>query len=299
MKKVLRRFVDVWKLDFLAKFFAGEYRDTRTTIVFWILSNIMVVFIFTMQIFFGLLMVKDDLVNGIQKNVNDGAAVAFFDGQLTIENVEDPFFREVKATNDDGQGANFVVIIDQRADTYDLNALDEYASGMIFLHDRAYMKDGSDITQVLYADVPNFSLSKEQLLEYFDRYYIFPFSIGITIVAGVFMLFFFLCLRTIGALWWALMLYVIGLVMNVHMAYSVAYKSTLNLYFVPMIVVTLVTVVAGTQIPLLTTVIFIAVFVANLLWFKKHMKKEETVENEVIIPAQVNTEENISTSVKK
>ena len=299
MKKVLRRFVDVWKLDFLAKFFAGEYRDTRTTIVFWILSNIFVVFIFTVQIFFGLMIMREGLVNGIQKNVNDGASVAFLDGQMTIENVEDPFFREIKATNEDGKGANFVVIIDQRADTYDLNALDEYVSGVIFLHDRAYMKDGSDITQMLYADLPNFSLSKEQLLGYVDRYYTFPLSVGITIVVGIFMLFFLLCLRTIGALWWALMLYVIGLVMNVHMAYGVAYKSTLNLYFVPMIVVTLVTVFTGTQIPLLTTVIFIAVFVANLLWFKKHMKKEETVENEMVVPAQVKTEENISTSAKK
>ena len=299
MKKALHRFLDVWKLDFLAKFFAGEYRDTRTTVVFWILSNIVVSFIFAVQIFVGMCMVKGELINSVKENVADGASVTFQDGQMVVTGMDDPFFREMIATQEKGASTSSVFIIDQHANTYDLGALDEYGGGLIMLHDRAYVKDGSDITQILYADMPNFSVSKEQVIAYMQKYYIFPFAVLITILGGIFIFLFMLCVRTVGALWWAAMLYVIGLIMNVHMAFGVAYKSVLNLYLIPMLVTTLLMFV-NVQIPLLTTVIFIAIFVANLLWFKKHRVEEETIESEQIAPVtSVSVEEGINRSAEK
>lgn len=299
MKKALHRFLDVWKLDFLAKFFAGEYRDTRTTVEFWILSNIVVSFIFAVQIFVGMCMVKGELINSVKENVADGASVTFQDGQMIVTGVDDPFFREMIATQEKGASTSSVFIIDQHANTYDLGALDEYGGGLIMLHDRAYVKDGSDITQILYADMPNFSVSKEQVIAYMQKYYVFPFAVLITILGGIFIFLFMLCVRTVGALWWAAMLYVIGLIMNVHMAFGVAYKSVLNLYLIPMLVTTLLMFV-NVQIPLLTTVIFIAIFVANLLWFKKHRVEEETIESEQIAPVtSVSAEEGINRSAEK
>ena len=299
MKKALHRFLDVWKLDFLAKFFAGEYRDTRTTVVFWILSNIVVSFIFAVQIFVGMCMVKGELINSVKENVADGASVTFQDGQMVVTGMDDPFFREMIATQEKGASTSSVFIIDQHANTYDLGALDEYGGGLIMLHDRAYVKDGSDITQILYADMPNFSVSKEQVIAYMQKYYIFPFAVLITILGGIFIFLFMLCVRTVGALWWAAMLYVIGLIMNVHMAFGVAYKSVLNLYLIPMLVTTLLMFV-NVQIPLLTTVIFIAIFVANLLWFKKHRVEEETIESEQIAPVtSVSVEDGINRSAEK
>lgn len=299
MKKALHRFLDVWKLDFLAKFFAGEYRDTRTTVVFWILSNIVVSFIFAVQIFVGMCMVKGELINSVKENVADGASVTFQDGQMVVTGMDDPFFREMIATQEKGASTSSVFIIDQHANTYDLGALDEYGGGLIMLHDRAYVKDGSDITQILYADMPNFSVSKEQVIAYMQKYYVFPFAVLITILGGIFIFLFMLCVRTVGALWWAAMLYVIGLIMNVHMAFGVAYKSVLNLYLIPMLVTTLLMFV-NVQIPLLTTVIFIAIFVANLLWFKKHRVEEETIESEQIAPVtSVSVEDGINRSAEK
>ena len=299
MKKALHRFLDVWKLDFLAKFFAGEYRDTRTTVVFWILSNIVVSFIFAVQIFVGMCMVKGELINSVMENVADGASVTFQDGQMVVTGMDDPFFREMIATQEKGASTSSVFIIDQHANTYDLGALDEYGGGLIMLHDRAYVKDGSDITQILYADMPNFSVSKEQVIAYMQKYYVFPFAVLITILGGIFIFLFMLCVRTVGALWWAAMLYVIGLIMNVHMAFGVAYKSVLNLYLIPMLVTTLLMFV-NVQIPLLTTVIFIAIFVANLLWFKKHRVEEETIESEQIAPVtSVSVEDGINRSAEK
>ncbi|MFA5985854.1 MAG: DUF1189 family protein [Parcubacteria group bacterium] len=299
MKKIMYRFVDVWKVDFLTKFFAGEHRNTCTTISFWVLSNVVIVFVLSVQMFVFLYASKSVVIDGVQNAIGDGATITFLDGQMTTENIDDPFFREIKTTNANGQSVTSVVIIDMHADTYDLDALDEYAGGVIALHDRMYIKDGNDITQMLYTNVRNFSLSKEQVLAYIDRYYAVPFVLLATVIVGVVLLLTMMIGRTIAALWWALMLYMIGLIMNVRMAYDIAFKSVLNLYFVPMSVVVLLGII-NIQIPLLTTVIFIAMFVANLIWLKRHVEPEKADTSDVVVTkTQEEAEEAVATSPEK
>lgn len=293
------RFVDVWKVDFLTKFFAGEHHDTRTTISFWVLSNVVIVFVLSLQMFVFLYASKSVVIDGVKNAIGDGATITFLDGQMTTENIDDPFFREIKTTNASGQSVTSVVIIDTHANTYDLGALDEYAGGVIALHDRMYVKDGSDITQVLYTNVRNFSLSKEQILAYIDRYYAMPFVLLATVVVGMFLLLMMVIGRTIAALWWALMLYMIGLIMNVYVAYGIAYKSVLNLYFVPMSVVVLLGIV-NVQIPFLTTAIFIAMFIANLIWLKRHVEPQKADAPDVVVTkTQKETEEAVATTPEK
>ncbi len=89
------------------------------------------------------------------------------------------------------------------------------------------------------------------------------------------MFFWFSVFRLVSAFWWALMLFVLTKIFDIECKYMTAYKAVINLYFIPTVVVFMVGFL-GLNIPLMTTIIFIAIFIANLLWIKKHPQVEET-----------------------
>lgn len=274
MNKMLKRFVDIWKLDFLAKFFAGEKDDDKTTVLFWVTSNVLMTIILTIS--FGLFFYNssDDLINTINKNVPENARITVVDGQLTTQNIDEPFFREVNTHNDgNNYDGSYVVIIDTHSNTYDLTSLDAYNGGIIVMGDRAYFKDGTEFKHVVFAEVPNFSLQKDDIINFVDRYFLFPFSVVLTLFMGLFIFMWFAGFRLIIAFWWALMLFILTKIFDIQCGYMTAYKSVLNFYFIPTVAVFILGLV-GIHVPLLTTLIFIAVFIANLIWIKKHPQLE-------------------------
>ncbi|XLQ20115.1 MAG: DUF1189 family protein [Candidatus Moraniibacteriota bacterium] len=276
MKKALKRFVDIWKLDFLAKFFAGECKNNKTTISFWILSSLALSLMVAVGFCVFLCDSYDDTVALLERDIPESAQITITDGQLTTQNIDEPFFREINAHSDDNSyDGSFVIIIDTRSDAYDLTSLDEYNGGIIVLGDRAYFKDGTEFDQIVFSEIPNFTVSKDDILEFVSKYFIFPFSIILTILLGVFMFFWFSVFRLVSAFWWALMLFVLTKIFDIECKYMTAYKAVINLYFIPTVVVFMVGFL-GLNIPLMTTIIFIAIFIANLLWIKKHPQVEET-----------------------
>lgn len=276
MKKLLHRFVDVWKLDFLAEFFAGKKDDNKTTILFWITSNILVTIILSVSFCFFLYNSSSELIKAIDENVPENARITITDGQLTTENIDEPFFREVNAHNDENNyDGSYVVIIDAHSDTYDITSLDEYRGGIIVVGDRAYIKDGAEFNHIIFSDVPNFSVGKSDVISFVDQYFLFPFSVVLTLVAGIFMFIWFAGFRLISAFWWALMLFVLLKIFDLKEGYMTSYKAVLNFYFIPTVAVFIIGLV-GVHVPLLTTLIFIAVFIANLIWIKKHPQTADT-----------------------
>ncbi len=297
IKKVLQRFVDIWKLDFLAKFFAGKKNDNKTTVLFWIISNALLAIILAVLAYLFLVGFYDTLIDSINKNVPDNARITVVDGQLTTQNLDDPFFREISANNVQYEyDESFVIIIDSVSSAYDITSLDEYVGGIIVVGDRAYLKDESELTQIIFAEYPDFSISKEDIIVFIDKYFFFPFAAVLTIAIGVFMFIWFAVARLIFALWWAFMLFILMRIFDVKDTYMTTYKAVLNLYFIPTLVVFVVGLIV-IDIPLLTTIIFIAIFIANLMWLKNSMKNN--IAGEQLENLTQSTKTNVEQSEKK
>lgn len=278
MNKILNRFIDIWKLDFLTKFLAGEKNDNKTTIGFWIVSNFLIVMLFVGSFMFSLMSIPGELVDYIEKNIPDNARITVTDGQLITENIDEPFFREIDANNEGiSYDKKIAIIIDTYSETYDITSLDEYESGVIVLGDRIYTKNNTELNHVLLADVPNFSFSKEDLVVFIDKYFSFIFITFLTVFIGGFIFLYLAVFRLLSAFWWALMLFAIMQIFDVKESYMTAYKAVLNFYFIPMIVVFALGII-GLHVPFVTTLIFIAVFIANLIWLKRQ-RETKPVQN--------------------
>ncbi len=275
MKRLLSRFVDIWKLDFLAKFFAGEKDDKKTTILFWISSNLLITIILMVPFYLFLHNASNELMGYVNDNIANGAQIIIADGQLTTQNIEEPFFREISAQNGvSGYNESYAIIIDTQSDTYDITSLDEYRGGVVVKGDRLYFKDENKIRDIIFSNVNNLSISKEQIIEFINEYSSFLNLILFTIFVGIFVFVWFVGFRLAIAFWWALLLFMLIKIFDINEEYMTAYKAVLNLYFIPTIAVFGVSV-AGFSVPMLTTLIFLAVFIANLIWIKKHPQIEE------------------------
>lgn len=277
MNRILQRFVDVWKMDFLAKFVAGEHKNLRTTVCFWVAFNVLIVLVIVCELCFYLYSAENVLISTINENVPENARISVSMGQLSTENIDEPFFREVTAENEYNAdySEDYVLIIDTHSQGgYDITSLDEYTGGVVVLHDRAYMKNDNEIQHVLFADVPDFSLTREQATAFIDQYFFFPFTIVLSAFAFFALVIFYSVFRLIAVFWWALMLWILAKIMDVTLQYPVAYKAVLNFYFIPTVVVLLLSFV-GVHISLLVTAIFMVIFIANLLWIKRHKVEED------------------------
>lgn len=275
MKKIAQRFCDVWKLDFLANYFAGDHKDHKTTLVFWILFNTVVVFVLSVSFFLSFRNFSDELITKISVEIPDGARITIADGQLMTEGIDEPYFREFTAKNahNNALDETYAVIINTRSDAYDIASLDEYMGGILILHDRIYAKNGNEIKSALFADVENFSITKEDVLDFINAYAFYPTAVFLTFFVFVTLFFVYAGMRLVMGLWWALMLFVLAQIFDIRVQYVVAYKAVLNLYVIPTIVV-LVLNLFDVHVALLTSTIFVAVFIANLIWMKKKTKKE-------------------------
>lgn len=298
MRKILKRFIDIWKLDFLTKFLLHEKSDNKTTIWFWIISNSVLTLALLVSFSFFLIAAPSKIITVIEENIPDGARITITDGQLTTENIDEPFFREVDTSN---EGINYdkkiAVIIDTHGQTYDITSLDEYEGGFLVLGDRVYTKNDTEINQLVFTEVPNLSFSKEDAITFVDKYFIFPVAVILVVVVGISIFFYFVVLRLISAFWWALMLFIIMRIFDVKESYMIAYKAVLNFYFIPAIVALALGFVVFT-IPFVTTIIFVAIFIANMVWLKRQSKKESTGNFVKDVKSNIKKKEEGATSVQ-
>lgn len=270
MKNIWRRGIDVWKVDFLARFIGGLHKDVRTTVWFWVTINCAFAVVVSMGVLFGLLSSKPMLQEFVRTAIPDGATIAVQDGTLTLHNIDDPSLQTLRYEESSATKTEAVLIVDTHGETYNLATLDDYEQGMALFAHKAYVKDGRKIEEVNYSDVPNFQVSKDAAEAWVNRYFI-PVVILIAVIVVVILVVMLTILHALFALWWALLLLVTGYIMHVRMPYRIAYMSVLNMYFVPLSV-QVVLLVAGVEIAYVTFAIFMAVFIANMLWIHRNAR---------------------------
>ncbi len=269
MKKVFQRFVDIWKMDFLVTFVSEKHRHTKTTVGFWIVSNFFIAALLAGNFAMYFATADDKISDVITEYVPQDAKITMSGGQLYTENIDEPFFREITAENDE-QSERMVFIVDTKSHGHDITSLDEYAGGVLVLQDRVYGKDGSEINHMLFADVPDFSFTREQVLAFIAKNATW-FVVLVTFLVFCMMMLYFSVLRLVSALWWALLLWLCSRIGNYPLSYGVSYKAILNFYFIPTLVVSIVSLVGLFTLPLMTTVIFVLIFVGNFVWIKRNM----------------------------
>lgn len=275
MRKVLKRFIDIWKLDFLARFLFYDKNDNKTTVWFWIISNVILVSILLISLSVFLVGVPSKIITVIEKNIPNDASVTIADGQLTTTNINEPFFKEIDISNKKtNYNEKLVIIVDTEEKTYDITSLDDYANGILILRDRAYTKDNDELDQIVFKDVPNISFSREDVVSSVHKYFLY-FAILLVIVMACVLSFYFIALRLLSAFWWALMLFIFMRIVDIKESYVVAYKAVLNFYFIPTVIV-LAFGLAGFTVPFMTTIIFMVIFIANLVWLRQqHENKND------------------------
>jgi len=271
MNNVWRRCTEVWKVDFLARFLADLHKDLRTTIIFWISINLIFAGALSVSMLVAILGIKGELRNITQSVIPDHARIAVEDGALRIQNIPDPSLQDF---HEDDTGDSAVIIVDTHGDTYDITTLDTYTEGVAFFSDKMYVKMDDKIESIAYQGLPNFGISKEKLLEGIDRYFVAT-VVAISVVAMIILWPALMIGRSIMALWWAAILLIVARIMHVEIPYRTAYLSVLNFYFVPTLVM-IVLIPFAFDVPYLTSAIFLAVFIANIIWMNRNTQSETT-----------------------
>lgn len=280
MKKVLKRFVEIWKPDFIHNLTTSKKeKNLNTTIWFWVLNGFLGAFLLTgVFVVFGFIFKigLPEMIRDFSREVGivDEMGINFEDGVLSTQNINEPIFYEEEG---------FLFILDTKTSEYDdPSMLKDYDSGIILLKDKAYGKDDEDLGfgTAIYKDeeIPNFSMNFGELKEYINLY----FPIFILAVAFVVFIVTFLILtvfRLITALWWALILFILSLIMKNEVSYGKAYESVLNLYFIPLLL-EISLFFMGWSFKFSTLLIFLVLFLVNLFHIKNNKKEEiENVEN--------------------
>ena len=283
MGKIFQRFVDIWKMDFLANLVVKERGNAKLTVYFWIVSSVFVAFLLTCSFCFSAIEFKTHLVDLIEKNVSEDAKIAISMGQLSTEGIDVPFFREIAVENEhNGEYIeNYVFIIDTHSQGYDITSLDEYSGGVVVLQDRMYVKDDRGINHMLFSEVSDFSVDRSQIFSFIEKNYI-GIVVLVSFVIFVAALLNYVVFRLLFLPWWAFMLWIFSRILEYPLSYGFSCKAILNFNFIPTIII-FVLVTLGLQVQfwdriILATTIFIVVFLMNLLWMKRNKIEDEIME---------------------
>jgi hypothetical protein len=278
MHKILHRFRDVWKVDFLATFCDSKKDDNKTTWGFWFLSSLFLAILISCGVVFALYGASEKILQGINEYVPDDAVVTMNGGLLDIQNVPQPFMKEI-TLNNGNYDDEFVIVIDTQTQSFDESVLDDYMGGIVVLKDKIVAKNATQKQERNFANYKDFSVSKEEIISFLhNKSQINTTIIWIAVIVGFFAFLWFAIVRLLLSLWWAFMLYILALIAGIEEKFGTLYFAVLNLYFIPSLIV-LIIGFFGFQIPLLTTMLFITIFVVNLIWMKKQPEKPVITED--------------------
>lgn len=284
LTQIIQRTKSVWKSDFLALFIESENKSHKITWLFWIVTGLIAATIWTLSVTYFVNNAFPIVTEGIEQNIPDGAQLSVMDGILSIEGIEQPYVIE---GDEDGS----VLIIDTEGVAYSPESLDAYTAAVLVTKEGIYQKE--DLVrsrEFSFAEAKDFTYSKEQLMALVERSRSM-ITIGMAIGIFLAMTLNFIVFRLLGALWWALLLMLIAMFFGMKEKFSTYYFAVLNLYFVPLVLEG-VLVVFGISIPFFTTLIFIILFLFNLLYWKKKNDSEIVSENlknetEKVLPGTV------------
>lgn len=285
MKKVLQRFVDVWKPNFLQKLTTSKEKTLGTTIWFWVVFSVIFSFIISFYISFVVQkefsLMADEIFNS--EIISKDAELTMTDGQLSTKEIQEPFMYSAE------DKSFFLFINTSENEEENPEILSGYDSGLILLKDKLYSKDKDNVgyETVVYKnhEAPDFSVSFKEIEKYFNDYFILGVVI-IYIVVFILIFLFLAIFRLLTALWWALLLFLICLITKNKISYGKSYEVILNLYFV-ILPIELFLLFIEMNIPFSTFIIFSIIFSINLFNIKNN-KNENKVDEKIDSKKEVN-----------
>lgn len=267
MTSIFQRAKDVWKPDFLDHFVKSKSKSHKITWLFWIVSGTLIAIIWSATLAFYVHNAFPKVESGIDNAIPDGTSLSITNGVLAIEGFEQPYIIE------DDEGAGSVLIIDTHKETYSQEDLDAYPAAVLVTKDGVYQKEDKVRSRHFsFSEVENFTYSKNELMT------LIASARGITVFFVAVATFLVLVIalvvfRLLSALWWALILMLCAALFGMKESFVTYYFAVLNFYFIPLVIEGIL-LLFGIGIPFITTIIFLILFIMNLMHWKKKNEKE-------------------------
>ena len=258
MKNVLKRFLEIWKPDFLGKLLRGD--NEKTTWIFWFFYNAVITLLISFLIVFTLVRSLNVGIKYLATSYPD-AEIIVKSGKLSTSGFNEPIFKE--------EGDKSVFVLDTKNEKYESSILDKYQSGLFIGADKLYNKKNLVETQTY--DISkigkDFSMTQKDLKNKFDdnrgKLYSLFF---IFIFVSVFI--FFAGLKLVSAFWWTLIFWVLAMIFKIKgLTFKQTYYAVLNFYFI-VLVFQAILLFTNSTFPFSTTLIFLLLFGLNFRKFK-------------------------------
>ena len=258
---IFRRFVEILKPNFLANNF--HELDSSQTWKFWFLSNTIFTLIITVVASFGIYKFINESANYLQTKYPD-AEISVKDGKISTAGLQEPVYVKNKD--------NSIFVLDTKGEKYDASVLNDVSSGVFISANKIYNKKNPvEIQQYDLSQIKNnFTFTQNDIQENIWR-----LKLAIILMVFVFAWIYLNAFRLVSALWWALIFWILGLIMRVkEMNFAKAYFAILNFYIIPLALTGLI-LMFGVSVPFLTFIIFTIIFILNYLNLKKQQELSE------------------------
>lgn len=285
MKKTLKRFLEIWKPDFLKKLTQEE--NQKTTWKFWFFYNSIAAIIISIAAIVGLGKFMSEGMEYLANNYSD-AKIVVENGKLNTEGFNEPIFQE----DENGES---IFVVDTKNAKYDVSVLEKYPNGVFIGADKFYNKKNEvEMRSYSFSKITNgFSVTQGEFQNLIKNNLEKIYSLAFVFVFGM-LLFFFAGLKLIGALWWALIFWVLALILSIkEMTFQKTFYAVLNFYFIILIFQTIL-MFSGISFPFSTTLVFLILFGINFWKIKKDVAPIviENKESKMEIEEKENVEEN-------
>jgi len=259
---IVNRFREIFSADFLHGVLHGD--KLKGTFKFWFSVNTIATFILTIFALFQINSVVNDVLTEASNKYPD-AMISFDKGTLATSGIADPYLYPGKD--------NTVFVIDTKGEKYDQAILNNYDAGILVAKDRIYNKKSSvETREISFKQVDNFSISEHDAVSFFYKFkLVIYFFLEVGMFVGIWI--FYNGFRLISAAWWALLLWIFFQVGGIkELTYKKSYLAILNLYVIPLLIVDSLGIL-GYGFLFFTTIVFLIIFVVNLVKYKKLGKK--------------------------
>jgi hypothetical protein len=260
MKAVLKRFLEVWKPDFLQKISQSD--NQKTTWFFWFFYNSIAALIISIFIIFTVAGVLNRGMEYFEKNYPD-AKISLENGKLSTEGLREPILWAEEGT---------AFVLDTKNEKYDVSILDKYEKGYFIGSDKIYNKGENSSIETKIYDLSktnkNFSITEKELhkklQENLGKIYLLVF-----ILTLVLMIIFLAGFKLVSAFLWALIFWGLALLVGIKkMTFKETYYGVLNFYFIVLIFQVIMSF-ANIDFPFSTTLIFLLLFALNFRKLKE------------------------------
>lgn len=257
------RFQDVFNSRFLYEAIHGD--KLKKTWQFWFFINTLAVIVFTVVSVYKISGGINEFVGTLNEKYPD-AAIVIEKGKLSTKGMEDPFLENIPEDK-------AVFIVDTKNEIYGPSDLDSYEEGAFISAEKIYYKKNAVETQEFsFKEIDNFSFSEKDLVGFIDRHKMI-INLGLGAIIFLFSWIYYSGFRLISACFWAFLLWIGGKIANANgLTFEKAYLSMLNFYAIPLLIVDGLAFF-NFGFPFFTTLVILAIFVINLMQFKKLQKE--------------------------